>query len=140
MKRLAQRNKTIFPSGVVAANLLGFTPQTPKRSEVATSSLSLPRKLIGAETRVHVRRPEAWKGLSETEAALLDFLRKGGRTSELPAGRTIQKTLASLTTDRHLERLLKVANSEPPRVRALLAHWQRSLGEIRPREPVYVPP
>jgi len=126
--RLAQRNKTIFPSGVAAANLLGFTSQTPKRSEVATSSLSLPRKLIGAETRVHARRPEAWKDLSETEAALLDFFRKGGKTSELSAERTIQRTLALLATDRHLERLLKVADSEPPRVRALLGALAEELG------------
>jgi hypothetical protein len=120
IKRLAQRNKTIFPSGVAAANLLGFTSQTPKRSEVATTSMSLPRKLIGAETRVHTRRPEAWKQLSATEAALLDFLRTGGKTSELSAEQTIQRTLALLGAERHLERLLNVADSEPPRVRALL--------------------
>src|SRR6202021_2540574 len=70
----------------------------------ATSSLSLPRKLIGAETRVHTRRPEAWKSLSETEAALLAFLRKGGSTSELFAERLIQKTLALLAKDPALER------------------------------------
>jgi hypothetical protein len=128
INRLAQRHKTIFPSGVAAANLLGFTTQTPKRSEVATSSLSLPRKLIGAETRVHARRPEAWKRLSETEAALLDFLRQGGKTSELSAERTVQKTLALLASDRHLERLLKVADSEPPRVRALLGALAEELG------------
>jgi hypothetical protein len=98
---------------------------------LATSSLSLPRKLIGAETRVHARRPEAWKSLSETEAALLDFLRKGGSTSELSAERTIQKTLALLAKDRHLERLLKVADSEPPRVRALLG----ALAEELERDP-----
>jgi len=98
---------------------------------LATSSLSLPRKLIGAETRVHARRPEAWKSLSETEAALLDFLRKGGNTSELSAERTIQKTLALLAKDRHLERLLKVADSEPPRVRALLG----ALAEELERDP-----
>ena len=120
IKKLAERNRTIFPSGVAAANLLGFTSQTPKRGEVATSSLSLPRKLVGAETRIHALRPEAWKSLSETEAALLDFLRKGGKTSELSAERTVQRTLALLAKDRHLERLLKVADSEPPRVRALL--------------------
>jgi len=98
---------------------------------LATSSLSLPRKLIGAETRVHARRPEAWKSLSETEAALLDFLRRGGSTSELSAERTIQKTLALLAKDRHLERLLKVADSEPPRVRALLG----ALAEELERDP-----
>ena len=128
IKRLAERNKTIFPSGIAAANLLGFNSQTPKRGEVATSSLSLPRKLIGADTRVHARRPEAWKSLSETEAALLDFLRKGGKTSELSSERTVQKTLALLATNRHLERLLKVANSEPPRVRALLGALAEELG------------
>jgi hypothetical protein len=59
------------------------------------------------------RRSEAWKSLSETEAALLDFLRKAGKTSELSAERTLQKTLGLMSTDRHLERLLKVADSEP---------------------------
>jgi hypothetical protein len=127
IKKLAEGTKTIFPSGTAAANLLGFSTQTPRRSELATSSLSLPRKLIGAETRVHARRPEAWKSLSETEAALLDFLRKGGSTSELSAERTIQKTLALLAKDRHLERLLKVADSEPPRVRALLGAMAEEL-------------
>jgi hypothetical protein len=77
---------------------------------------------------VHARRPEAWKSLSETEAALLDFLRKGGKTSELSSERTVQKTLALLATNRRLERLLKVANSEPPRVRALLGALAEELG------------
>ena len=98
---------------------------------MATSSLSLPRKLVGAETRIHARRPEAWKSLLETEAALLDFLRKGGKASELSTERTIQKTLALLTKDRHIERLLKVADSEPPRVRALLG----ALAEELERDP-----
>ncbi len=129
IQKLAERNKTIYPSGVAAANLLGFTTQTPKRSEVATSSLSLPRKLIGVETRVHARRPEAWKHLSEREAALLDFLRKGGKSSELSREQTVQKTLALLKTDRQLERLLKVADSEPPRVRALLGALAEELGQ-----------
>ena len=129
--KLAEGTKTFFPSGTAAANLLGFSTQTPRRSELATSSPSLPRKLIGAETRVHARRPEAWKSLSEIEAALLDFLRKGGNTSELSAERTIQKTLALLAKDRHLERLLKVADSEPPRVRALLG----ALAEELERDP-----
>jgi hypothetical protein len=90
--------------------------------------------VVRSEPRIgfgHARRPEAWKSLSETEAALLDFLRKGGSTSELSAERTIQKTLALLAKDRHLERLLKVADSEPPRVRALLG----ALAEELERDP-----
>jgi hypothetical protein len=131
IKRLAESTKTIYPSGTAAANLLGFSTQTPRRSELATSSLSLPKKLIGADTRVHARRPEAWKRLSETEAALLDFLRKAGKTSELSPERTVKKTLTLLAADRHLEQLLKVADSEPPRVRALLGALAEELG----REP-----
>jgi hypothetical protein len=69
------------------------------------------------------------------------LLRKGGKTSVLSAEGTVQKTLALLATDRHLERLLKVADSEPPRARPLFgAHSQRSLGENWPREPVDAPP
>jgi hypothetical protein len=55
-------------------------------------------------------------------------LRKGGKTSELSAERTVQRTLALLAKDRHLERLLKVADSEPPRVRALLGALAEGLG------------
>jgi predicted transcriptional regulator of viral defense system len=33
IKILAERTKTIFPSGTAAANLLGFSTQTPRRSE-----------------------------------------------------------------------------------------------------------
>src|SRR5580692_3559542 len=49
------------------------------------------------------------------------------KTCELSAERTIQKTLALLAKDRHLERLLKVADSEPPRVRALLGAMAEEL-------------
>ncbi|WP_158786833.1 DUF6088 family protein [Granulicella sp. L46] len=129
IQKLAEQNKAIFPTGIAAANLLGFSTQIPKRSEVATNSLSLPKKLIGTETKVHSRRPEAWKNLSQQDAALLDFLRKRGKSSELSPEQTTQKTLALLKTDRLLERLLKVADSEPPRVRALLGAFAEELGQ-----------
>lgn len=120
IQQLASRRKSIFPSGIAAASLLGFTTQTARRGEVSTSALSLPRKLIGAETVIHTRRPEAWAGLSDADTALLDFLRRGGRTSELSPEETIRKTLALISEKGRLGRLLKVADSEPPRVRALL--------------------
>src|SRR5712692_5192421 len=88
IRKLASKGKTIFPSGIAAANLLGFNTQTAKRGEVATSALSLPRKLVGSDTLIHTRRPQAWAGLSDTDAALLDFLRRGGKTSELSAEET----------------------------------------------------
>ena len=131
MQRLASRRKAVFPSGVAAANLLGFTSQTGSRREIATSSLSLPRKLVGGDTVVHTRRPEAWTRLSETDAALLDFLRRAGRTSELSPEQTVQRILGLLSEKGRFERLLKVADTEPPRVRAMLGAIGQQLGKKR---------
>lgn len=125
IRRLASRRKTLFPSGIAAANLLGFTTQMPKQAEIATSALSLPRKLVGNDTLIHTRRPEAWADLTESEAALLDFLRHGGKFSELGQTGTIRKLLALLSEQGRFNRLLEVADSEPPRVRAMLG----ALGE-----------
>src|SRR5215469_3074639 len=129
IQKLASRRKNVFPSGISAASLLGFTTQTARRGEVSTNSLSLPRKLIGADTVIHTRRPEAWIGLSDADAALLDFLRRGGRTSELSPEETIRKTLALISEKGRLERLLKIADSEPPRVRALLGALAEQIGK-----------
>ena len=128
MQRLASRRKTVFPSGIAAANLLGFTTQTAKHGEVATSSMSLPRKLIGQDTVIHTRRPEAWSKLSETDAALLDFLRRAGMTSELSPEETIHRTLTLLSEKNRLRQILRVAGSEPPRVRAMLGALGEKLG------------
>lgn len=129
IQKLALSRKNIFPSGIAAANLLGFTTQVARRGEVSTSALSLPRKLIGADTIVHTRRPEAWGRLSSEDAALLDFLRGGGRTSELPPEETVRKTLALISEKGRLGRLLQVADSEPPRVRAMLGAIAEELGK-----------
>ena len=129
IQKLASRRKNVFPSGISAASLLGFTTQTARRGEVSTSALSLPRKLIGADTVIHTRRPEAWTGLSDADAALLDFLRRGGRTSELSPDQTVRKTLALFSEKGRLGRLLKVADSEPPRVRALLGAIAEEMGK-----------
>jgi predicted transcriptional regulator of viral defense system len=129
IQQLASRRKAVFPAGIAAANLLGFTTQTARRGEVSTSALSLPRKLIGRETVVHTRRPEAWASLSQTDAALLDFLRRGARTSELSPTKTITRTVALLSEKGRFERILKAAGSEPPRVRAMLGAIGEKIGK-----------
>jgi hypothetical protein len=131
IQELASRRTPVFPSGISAAGLLGFTTQTARRGEVATSALSLPRKLIGSDTVVHTRRPEAWASLSHPDAALLDFLRRGGKTSELSPEETVRRTLALCSERGRFERLLKIAASEPPRVRALLG----AIGEGIAKQP-----
>ena len=112
IRNIAAVRKTVFPSGIVAANLLGFTTQTPGRAEVATSGFSLPRKLLGNDTIIHTRRPDAWRGLCETDAGLLDFLRRAGRTSELSPAETVRRTLVLFSERGRFERLLNVARSE----------------------------
>jgi hypothetical protein len=129
IQELAARCKQVFPSGIAAASLLGFTTQTARRGEVATNALSLPRKLVGADTVIHTRRPEAWVGLSEVDAALLDFLRRGGKTSELSPQETIRRTVMLFSEKGRFERLLKVADSEPPRVRAIIGAIGEQMGK-----------
>jgi hypothetical protein len=129
MSRLVSQRKTVFPSGIAAANLLGVTTQTARRSEVATSALSLPRKLIGSDTLIHTRRPEAWAGLADAEAALLDFLRRRGKTSELSPEETVRRTVVLLSEKGRFARLLRIAGSEPPRVRAMLGAIGEQLGK-----------
>jgi hypothetical protein len=133
IQNLASAKTAIFPSGIAAANLLGFTTQTARQGEVATNAASLPRKLIGSDTVVHTRRPHVWGDLSSTEAALLDFLRHGGRTSELSPEQTIRRTIALMSENGCFDRLLKVADSEPPRVRAILGAIGAQLGLPPPR-------
>ena len=129
LRQLAARRKSVYPAGIAAANLLGFTTQNPKHGELATSALSLPRKLVGDAAVIHTRRPEAWAGLSDTDAALLDFLRQHGKTSELSPGETVKRTLKLMADNGRFERLLKIAKYEPPRVRAMLGAIGEQLGK-----------
>jgi len=129
IQKLASKKKTVFPAGIAAANLLGFTTQTAKQGELSTTASSLPRKLVGGETIIHTRRPQAWASLCEEDAAMLDFLRRAGSTSELSPEETIRRTLKLLSPEGRYERLLKVADTEPPRVRAMLGAIGEQLGK-----------
>ena len=128
VRQLATRGGGVFPAGVAAANLLGFTTQQAKRAEVATRGFRLPRKLLGPDTVVYTRRPDAWSQLSSAEAAILDFLRRGGRTSELSPEATTERLVALLRYPRRFGRLLRAAGTEPPRVRAMLGAVGDTLG------------
>jgi hypothetical protein len=128
VRSLALRQKAVFPAGTAAANLLGFTTQNPARIELATDGASLPRHFLGDAAIVHTRRPAAWRTLSEIDAALLDFLRNRGASSELPPGETVEKLLQYFREPGRFERLRKVAPTEPPRVRAMLGAIGEQIG------------
>lgn len=129
IRSLPIRRSGVFPSGIAAANLLGFTTQNPARVEVATNGPSLPRLIVGKDTVIHTRRPESWRKLTETDAALLDFLRNRGEPGELSPEETVEKLLEYFREAGRFERLLKVVASEPPRVRAMLGAIGQQLGE-----------
>ncbi len=133
IRSLSIRRRGVFPAGAAAANLLGFSTQNPARVEVATDGLSLPRLIVGKETVIHTRRPESWRELSEMDAALLDFLRNRGESSELSSEETVDKLLDHIREPRRFDRLLKVASSEPPRVRAILGAIGQQLGQPESR-------
>jgi hypothetical protein len=133
IRSLPVRRRGVFPAGVGAANMLGFTTQNPAQVEVATDGVSLPRLIVGQETVIHTRRPEAWRGLPETDTALLDFLRKRGKSSELSPEETVGKLLQYFREPDRFERLLKVSESEPPRVRAMLGAIGQQIGQPEPR-------
>ncbi len=133
IQKLVTRRSNVFPSGIAAANHLGFTTQNAPRAELATSASSLPRKLVGQDAIIHTRRPEAWSRLSETDAAILDFFRSGGRTSELNSQQTIDRMQKLLSESGRYARLLAAAPTEPPRVRALLGAFGERLG-LPPRK------
>ena len=127
VRGLAWGRKAVFPSGLAAANLLGFTTQAGSQDEVATTALSLPR-LVGSDPVIHTRRPRAWETLSAEDAALLDFLRNSCKFSELGQEETIRRTLRLLSENQRFDRLLRVAGSEPPRVRAVLGALGECIG------------
>lgn len=125
---LSHRKDGIFPAGIAAANLLGFTTQNAAKIEISTNKLSLPRLIVGKDTVIHTRRPESWKKLSPKEAALLDFLRQGGKNSELSPEETVKKLLNHFKEVDLFERLFQVSESEPPRVRAMLGAIGQQIG------------
>ncbi len=128
LRSLPISGKGIFPAGCAAANLLGFTTQHPAQLEVATNGLSLPRLIVGKKTIIHTRRPPSWQELSHKEAALLDFLRQKGSSSELSPKETVNKLLKHFHEAGRFKHLLQIAITEPPRVRALLGAIGQQLG------------
>ena len=63
------------------------------------------------------------------DAALLDFLRNRGQHSELYPDDTVAKLLDHFREPGRYERLLKVAGTEPARVRAMLGAIGEQLGQ-----------
>jgi hypothetical protein len=109
---------TLHPSGVSAANLLGFTTQNPAHPQFATTGTNRPTKLSGS--KLYTRRPLERDKLSSHGGALLEFLRSRGKLSELSPDETIKILLQELRNQEQFMRIAEAAKAEPPRVRAML--------------------
>jgi hypothetical protein len=110
----------VYPAGVNAANLLGFTTQNAIDGTFATTASSLPTAWLGQRAKLYTRRPSTWENLSATEAALLDFLRSRGEWSDLSSSETNLQLLNHFRVPGRFEQLVAIAHAEPPRVRAML--------------------
>lgn len=83
----ASARHTLHPSGLSAANLLGFTTQNAAAGQYATTGTNRPTKLAGS--RVLTRRPAAREDLDTEDGALLEFLRDRAALTEPPRMRAI---------------------------------------------------
>jgi hypothetical protein len=118
----------VYPAGINAANLLGFTTQNAFNGTFATTANSLPIAWLGQRAKLYTRRPSTWASISSTEAALLDFLRSRGEWSDLSPSDTHAQLLEHFRVAERFERLVKIAHAEPPRVRAMLGAIGQELG------------
>jgi hypothetical protein len=114
------------PAGLSAANVLGLTTQKPLRPEFATPAAAPPSALSGAIVRT--RRPAPRATLSAEDGAILETLRDRGRFSDLSDKQTAARLLRLLADQDRFERLARVSDEEPPRVRAMLGALGQELG------------
>ena len=126
----------VFPSGVLAAHELKLTFQNTLRPVMSTPALRAPKRYTESGVRVVTRRPPAWRELQRREGALLEVLRERGIHSQFAPEPTAKVLARCLLEKGRLARVLAVAPSEPPRVRAMLG----ALIESSPRAKTAVRP
>lgn len=117
----------LAPTGIAAANLLGFTTQNAARPHYVTSASSVPKRFAAAH--VTTRRPASRGSLSTQEVALLEFLRNRGADTELTQDQAVHRLVALLVDRESYRRLARVALDEPPRVRAMLGAAGQQAGQ-----------
>jgi hypothetical protein len=113
----------LHASGLMAANGLGFSAQNPARGEFATPAAGAPGGL--GDAIVHTRRPLSRLELDREDGALLELLRDRARFSDLSPKETVERLVTGISDPERFKRLAGAAQSEPPRVRAMLG----ALGE-----------
>lgn len=115
------------PTGYTAARVLGLSSQVPVEPSYVVSVTKAPASVAGV--KVTVRRPTPSSvSVSTREAAILEFLRERGESSELSPEETIEKLLRIIKEPGVFSRLADAAMYEPPRVRAMLGALGQEAG------------
>ena len=125
----ASARHKLHPTGISAANALGYTTQNSPQGQYATTGTNRPTKL--AASKVATRRPAARESLGTEEGALLEFLRARGSLSELSIEETADRLLRQTRSRTRFARLARAASSEPPRVRAMLGALGEETGQSK---------
>jgi hypothetical protein len=120
----------VFPAGLSAANALGLSTQNPYHTEFATIAPGPPTAL--REFVVHTGRPAERANLSTEEGAILEILRERARSSDLSPEETGYRLLRLLADEERFARVVRAAQGEPPRVRAMLGALGQEL-DMPPR-------
>jgi len=114
IQRLASRRKSVFPSGIAAASLLGFSTRRqsktrllPERSAYLENSLAAIPSSIRADPKHGPASRKAMRRCSTSCAG------RPGRASS--PEETIRRTVTLFSEKGRFERLLRIAASEPPR-------------------------
>lgn len=108
----------LHPAGLSAAAALGLTTQNPAKAEFATPAAAAPAAPRNAV--VHTRRPASRSRLDARDGALLEVLRDRAHTSDLAPDKTAGRLVSMVRDPKRFRRLARAAESEPPRVRAML--------------------
>ncbi len=111
------------PTGYTAARVLGLNTQVPVEPSYAISKTKAPASIAGV--KLTVRRPLPTLHISTREAAILEFLRERGETSELSPEKTVKRLLDIVRETGIFTNLTEASMHDPPRVRAMLG----ALGE-----------
>lgn len=114
------------PTGCTAARVLGLSTQVPVEASYAISKTSAPRGVTGV--KFTVRRPVPTVNIGTREAAVLEFLRKRGETSEFSPEETVRRLLNIIKEPGMFAKLLGASMQEPPRVRAMLGALGQKAG------------
>jgi hypothetical protein len=124
-----RRHGAVLPSGGMQYNRLGLTDQVSAAITVASDRRLRTRPIKGIRVNARVRPLRQQRGIRAGERAAFDALRDLPRIPGADSTSVILRLRQLIKTGQFdLQRLIRYAKNEPPRVRALLGAIADDLG------------